>query len=192
MKPGGFKRSEQGFTLIEIVVVLAVLATLAAIAIPSVTGYIGQGRVRAWEGDQRTLTLAVNGWRGDVKKHPGNPWPTIGAKSTSDNISGTIGDPVDGNSDGDFMDASDNNTFIDIKALADEGYLTSEDALKSALVNASKLGTTSTNNPSGSYAWYIDSKGRVQSWYPADDTLGTPGAVDIDESEKGFQTDIYP
>lgn len=186
----GFKRGEKGFTLIEIVVVLAVLATMAAIVYPNIAGYLGQSKARAWEGDQHTLKAAVNGWRGDVSKRSGNPWPSIGGISTSDNVGGTIGDPRDGNGDGDFMDASDNNTFIDIKALADEGYIDSGDAVKSALVNAAKLGTTNTNSPSGSYAWYIDSKGRIQSWYPADDTLGT--SVDIDESEKGFQTSVYP
>ncbi len=172
---------------------LAVLAVLAAVVVPSVSGFLGRSKERAWEADQRTLNAAVAGWRGDVAKRASDHlWPTIGAKSTSDNIGGTIGDPVDGNGDGDFMDASDNNTFIDIKELADENYLDGADAVESALVDATNLGTTNTNSPGGSYAWYIDSKGGMQSWYPRDDTLGTPGAVDIDESEKGYQTGVYP
>lgn len=187
-----FSKRQKGFTLIELIIVLAVMGVLASIVAPSVVGYLGQGKERGWQADQRTLNLAVAGWRGDVTKRASDPWPTIGARSTSDNISGTIGDPVDGNGDGDFMDASDNNTFIDIKELADENYLDGADAVKSALVAATHLGTTNTNSPSGSYAWYIDSKGRVQSWYPRDDTLGTPGAVDIDDAEKGYQTGVYP
>ncbi len=185
-----FSKREKGFTLIELIIVLAVLGVLASIVAPNVVGYLGQSKERAWQSDQRTLHVAVAGWRGDVtKRGGGDPWPTIG--SISGSIGGTIGDPVDANADGDFMDAGDTNTFIDISELADENYLNGADAVKSAFVNATHLGTTNTNT-SGSYAWYIDSKGRAQSWYPFNDTLGTPGAVDIDEAEKGYQTGVYP
>ena len=94
--------------------------------------------------------------------------------------------------DGKFTGATDTNSFIDIKVLADEGYIDGMDMVRSALVDVINIGTTNTNSPSGSYAWYIDSAGKVKSWCPLDDILGTPGAVDIDEVEKGFQSEFYP
>jgi len=184
-----FKRGEKGFTLIEIIIVLAVMAVLAAVVVPNVTGFLGRGKERSWNADQGILQAAVDSWRTDIGNRVGNPWPTIGALNAG--IGGTIGDPADGGTpDGDFVDAADTNSFIDIAALATGNYIKGADAVKSALKDATNIGSTNTNDPSGSYAWYIDSNGVVQSWYPADDTLGT--SVDIDTGEKGFQTDIYP
>ncbi len=82
-----FNRGQKGFTLIEIIIVLAVLGILAAIVVPSVTGFVSQSKARGWDADRHTLLVAVNGWRADVKEHPGNPWPV------SDNR--TLGAPTD-------------------------------------------------------------------------------------------------
>jgi prepilin-type N-terminal cleavage/methylation domain-containing protein len=178
----GFRRGEKGFTLVEIIIVLAVISILAAIAVPAVGGYIRQGKERAWKADRDILQAAVDAWRTDIDNRVGNLWPTI----DTDN-----GDPGDGNDDGKFDHASDNNTFIDVSALVTGGFLKSTDTVRSFINDSTNMETTNTNDPSGSYGWYIDSNGNVQSWYPADDTLGSSG-VDIDSGEKGFQDDIYP
>ena len=185
----GFKRGEKGFTLIEIIIVLAVLGILAAIVVPNVQGFLGQGKDRSWRADRDILQAATDAWRTDITNRAGNKWPTIGSQSGS--IGGTIGSPADVNNDGKFDDSTDNNTFIDIAELADENYIRGADVVKSAFVDATNIVTTNTNSPSGSYAWYIDSSGLVQSWYTGNDTLGSAN-ITIDSSELGFQTDVYP
>ncbi len=191
----GFKRGEKGFTLVELIIVLAVLGVLAAVVIPNVTGFLGRGKERAWGADRDILQAAVDTYRTDIGKRAGNPWPTLG---------GLIGTPADCNgtdnaSDGDYTSVGDKdinletgedlNSFIDIGLLADEGYLKSASDAKSA---DTRLNTTATNTVSGSYGWYINSKGIVYAIYWNDannDDLVDSGEVG---STTGFQTDIYP
>lgn len=180
-------KGQKGFTLIEIIIVLAVIGVLAAIVVPNVQGFLGQGKQRSWAADRDILQAAVDAWRTDIENRAGGQWPTIGAQQATPG--GTIGTPSDNNTDGDFMDAADTNSFIDIALLATDGFLKSASTVKSAAKDATNVGSTNTNN-NGSYYWYIDSNGLVQSWYPADDTLGT--SVDIDSGELGFQTGVYP
>ena len=168
------KKGGKGFTLIEIIIVLAVLAILAAVVVPNVTGYLARGKERAWNADRDILQAAVDAYRTDISQRVGNPWPTIG---------GVIGTPTDANADGDFADDGDTNSFIDIGALATDNYIKGADVVKSANTT---YNTTATNSPSGSYAWFIDSNGVVQSWYDSD------GDGVIDNGETGFQSGIYP
>ena len=50
---------KKGFTMIEIVVVLIVLAVLAAVTIPSMTGFIDEGKQNARDVNARTLFMAA-------------------------------------------------------------------------------------------------------------------------------------
>lgn len=53
------RKRKQGFTLIEIIVVLLILAILSAIAIPSMMGYVKEARDSAKFADARTGYLAA-------------------------------------------------------------------------------------------------------------------------------------
>lgn len=53
------RKRKQGFTLIEIIVVLLILAILSAIAIPSMLGYVKEARDSAKLADARTGYLAA-------------------------------------------------------------------------------------------------------------------------------------
>ncbi len=167
----GFKRGEKGFTLIEIIIVLAVLGVLAAVIIPNVTGYLGRAKERAWDADRNILQAAVDSYRTDIGRRAGNSWPTANS---------TIGIPTS---------ANDNGSYINIAALANEGYLKSEKDVKSA---NKLLNTTANQTISGSYGWYINNKGIVNAtcWIDANGN----GKQDSGETftTDGFQTDIYP
>ncbi len=51
-------RKEEGFTLVEIIVVIVIMAILAAIAIPSVLGYINDAQDAKYIAEARTIYLA--------------------------------------------------------------------------------------------------------------------------------------
>lgn len=70
-------RSQEGFTLVEIMVVLAVMAILAAVVIPNVGGFLSRGKDQAYAADQRMIQAAVDAWRSDTKSRSGNQWPVI-------------------------------------------------------------------------------------------------------------------
>lgn len=52
-------RSKNGFTLVELVIVIAILAILAAIAIPVINTTINSARISVMESDAATLDLLV-------------------------------------------------------------------------------------------------------------------------------------
>jgi len=54
-----FKKSQKGFTLIEIIVVLVVLALLAAIAIPTLIGYVNDAKKKQILTEARAVLVAV-------------------------------------------------------------------------------------------------------------------------------------
>jgi prepilin-type N-terminal cleavage/methylation domain-containing protein len=64
-------RSNRGFTLLEMAVVLAVIAILAAILTPIVTGYIDQARVTRANSDTKKIAQAVLLYKRDTSVFPG-------------------------------------------------------------------------------------------------------------------------
>lgn len=57
--PSGGSRAPDGFTLIELTVVLAVIVTLALILTPSITNFINDSRVARTRSDTQTLAAAI-------------------------------------------------------------------------------------------------------------------------------------
>lgn len=170
-------KQTRGFTLIELIIVLAVLGVLAAIVVPNVAGYLEQGKDRAFKADQKILQAAVDAWRTDFQNRPGNQWPTVG------DVKGT---PTDDAVDGDYVDAEDVNSFIKVSDLS-PSFLKGTDAVASFYFDALVIGDTgATNDPVGSYYWFIDTNGVVTAWYDADDDQA------IDVGETGYQEGIYP
>ena len=127
-------RSEGGFTLVEILIVLAVLGILAGVVVPNLTGFLGRGKDRSYTADQNVLQAAVNAYYTDTLARPGTgvKYPTV------DGSGGAAGA----------------NTYVNMTHLVSGNYLTGVPT------------SASTDNPggsTGSYSWYVDANGLVQS-----------------------------
>lgn len=65
-------RDDRGFTLLELMTVLAIIAILAAVVSPMVFRHVGDARVQAAAQQINALTLALDGFYGDVGRYPTN------------------------------------------------------------------------------------------------------------------------
>lgn len=79
--------SRDGFTLIELIVVIAILGILIAIAIPTIRGFLESSREQAYEADRRIIQLAVDAYyyspsneRVDNKRQ----YPIMGRRHTTE------------------------------------------------------------------------------------------------------------
>jgi prepilin-type N-terminal cleavage/methylation domain-containing protein len=85
------KQESQGFTLLEMVVVLAVIAILAAILTPIITSYVERARLNAARNDLKNIAASVVQYNTDTKV-----WPiyTTTAFSTTPDLNGAVYDVV--------------------------------------------------------------------------------------------------
>ena len=59
------KMNENGFTLIELMIVMAIIGILAAIAIPNYMSYRDKGQCSRTEADARSVSTAIANWYSD-------------------------------------------------------------------------------------------------------------------------------
>ena len=78
-------KSEKGFTLIELMIVIAIIGILAAIAIPQFTKYRAKGYMTACKSDARSAFTAVQMWITD------NPGSTTTAETIGPAANGALG-----------------------------------------------------------------------------------------------------
>ncbi len=67
----------QGFTLVEVIVILAVVSILVAIVTPTVLKYIAEAQQSRAEEDVRSLSLVINDLIKDTGQYPGSKLPTL-------------------------------------------------------------------------------------------------------------------
>jgi general secretion pathway protein G len=70
MAPGRKLRSDDGYTLVELLVVLAILGFLAAIAAPQVFKYLDSSKVSVARTQVESLASAIDLFRLDVGRYP--------------------------------------------------------------------------------------------------------------------------
>jgi len=63
-------RSQQGFTLIEILIAIAIVAILSVVAIPAYLGRLERGRLNATKASLRVLKSSVEQFYGDTGQFP--------------------------------------------------------------------------------------------------------------------------
>ena len=78
---------KNGFTIVELIIVLSILAVLAGVVVLSLSMYIGKGHTEACNADQRLLQSAVIGY---LYENDGS-WPTEDGSKPGDLF---YGDPV--------------------------------------------------------------------------------------------------
>lgn len=175
----GAVRRNKGFTLIELIIVLAVLGVLAAIVVPNVSGFLEQGKQRAFDSDEKILQASVDAWRTDFANRAGNSWPTVGGVTGTPSI-GSGGSGVFGSGTGGI------NSIINIASLNTGNFIRGTDAVKSFRYGTVTGAAGATNSPIGSYYWFVNSTGEVTGWYDANSNNA------VDSGETGYQTGMYP
>lgn len=55
----GFSKTNKGFTIIELIVVIAIIAILAAVVMVNVTGYINKSKIATMKFNMSTLNIAA-------------------------------------------------------------------------------------------------------------------------------------
>lgn len=64
------RKSESGFTLVEILVVMFILGLLAALVVPNIIGKVGTAQVAATKTQIASLETALDTFRLDVGRYP--------------------------------------------------------------------------------------------------------------------------
>ena len=89
------RRGEQGFTLIEVLVVLIIMGILVAVVSINVVGLLGRGEEEAFDTDERTIQLAVTSFYADIHAYKasdgwnengglaGHKYPTVGGNDSA-------------------------------------------------------------------------------------------------------------
>ena len=69
------RKSERGFTFLELAIAMLIVIILVAVVVLLVTGFFGEARERGYDADQRIVQNAVNAFATESMK-----WPTENGK----------------------------------------------------------------------------------------------------------------
>lgn len=106
---GREKKSEAGFTLVELMIVMAIIGILATLAIPSFVGAIRQAREAVLREDLHVMRTAIDSYTADKEKAPQSLQDLI----TDGYLKSIPIDPMTHSSDSWVTDTSDELSSVD-------------------------------------------------------------------------------
>jgi len=111
------KKFNEGFTLVELVIIMVILGVLAAVAVPRLGSSIDSSELAAEEAVVGSLRSALEVWAMDqvvansTKSYPSNPFDALDTKSKNELLSTNWSYNFQGPSDGHiYHDRNDGNT----------------------------------------------------------------------------------
>ena len=90
-------KDQNGYTLVELMIVVAILSILAGIAIPIYNGYIAEARLQAVRQNVEPLRLALEDYWLDNQTYIAGTWQPAGGQTLE---TGALGWRPDGDGDG--------------------------------------------------------------------------------------------
>jgi general secretion pathway protein G len=91
---GSLYKKQEGFTLVELMIVIIILAILTAIAVPSYMVLRNRARVAAAQSEMKNIATALEMFNADYDKYPvGAAEDMVGSLDGSDTTQNTDGNP---------------------------------------------------------------------------------------------------
>lgn len=91
------KTNEDGYSLLEILVVLAIMAVLASVVAPRLFSQVDRSKITAAKAQTKSLRLALDTFRLDTGRYPTEEEGLGSLVENRSNINGWIGPYLDGN-----------------------------------------------------------------------------------------------
>ena len=177
------RRSEKGFTLVELLITLSILSVLATVVVLSVSQAFDRGTEQAYDTDRQTIQQVVTLFLLDQHVGPGSGWgsgtgghyyPTVDGQESVYNLTELLA--AAGSNQNYFDGGANGAIWMGLLSNSPEDGTTGNDSPDSAHPQGNEKGpylneiaeSSSANNGNGSfgaYTWVICRDGKVYGLY---------------------------